>query len=554
MKKKWWKEAVVYQIYPRSFNDSNNDGIGDLNGITEKLDYLLELGVDVLWLTPINKSPNYDNGYDISDYKKVMDEFGTLSDFKNLISEAEKKGLKVIIDLVMNHTSYKHKWFKDSKKKKNNKSDYYIWKKEIPNNWRSFFSGSAWEYEEERGEYYLHLYAKEQADLNWENNEVKDEFKKIMKWWLDLGVSGFRLDAIHHLAKEQDFSDIEVENIDDESQLFSAPQYTHREKVHKILNEFNNEIFNPNNLLTVGEIGYADLETSYKYTATDRKEVSMVVQFDHLNLSDFKKDNLKKMKKIQKDWYNKLFEEAWIVQYLESHDQPRSLSKYGDLKYRDNSAKLLATLLLTSPGTPFIYQGEEIGMTNVNFNKIDEYDDIKMKNKYNELIERGLSEDKFFDELKKKSRDNARTPMQWNNKENAGFSDSTPWLKVNSNYKKINVENNLKNNKSILKRYQNLIELRKKHKDCLVYGKYEDLLEENKDIHIYKRKCEDKTILIILNFTRKNINLEKITGDLILLDNYEFLLSDNKDKRTLFAFESMILINKLKRGEKNENK
>lgn len=541
MKKKWWKEAIVYQIYPRSFNDSNGDGIGDLKGIIEKLDYLSDLGIDVLWLTPINKSPNYDNGYDISDYQEIMDEFGSVRDFKNLIKEADKRGLKIIIDLVMNHTSHKHQWFQDSKKKQNNKEDYYIWKDKVPNNWRSFFSGSAWEYDEIREKYYLHLYSKEQPDLNWENEEVKKEFKDIIKWWLDLGVSGFRLDAIHHLGKDKSLPNISVKNIDDESQLFSDPAYTHREKVHKILKEFNTEFFSPNNLVTVGEVGYADLNTIYKYTAEKRNEVNMAVQFDHLNLPDFCNDNLEKFKNIQKNWYDKLFEDAWYVQYFESHDQPRSLSKYGNLNYRKKTAKVLATLLLTLPGTPFIYQGEEIGMTNVDFESIDEYDDIKMINKYYELKKRGLSESEFFNDLKNESRDNARTPMQWNDDKYAGFSKVKPWLKVNPNYKEINVKNDRKSKTSIFNYYKKLISLRKEYKDCLVYGDYKNIDSKN-NIYIYKRKSDKRKLKVIINFSDqiKKIENGHLTGYEKLLSNYD--VSKKKVINNLHPYEVQILI------------
>lgn len=545
MKKEWWKEAVVYQIYPRSFYDSNDDGIGDLNGIIEKIDYINELGVDVIWLTPINESPNYDNGYDISDYKKIMKEFGTLNEFKNLIKEAEKRDIKIIIDLVMNHTSHEHSWFQDSIKKENNKDDYYIWKKEKPNNWRSFFSGSAWEYSKERNEYYLHLYAKEQPDLNWENEEVKDEFKEIIKWWLGLGVSGFRLDAIHHLGKDKNFSDINIEDFDDESQLFSAPEYTHRKKVHTLLNEFNKELFAPNDIMTVGEIGYSNLDTAYKYTSEVREEVNMVVQFDHLKLPNFKNDNLNKFKKIQNDWYNKLFGDAWIAQYFESHDQPRSLSKYGNLKYREKSAGLLATLLLTLPGTPFIYQGQEIGMTNVEFDTIDDYDDVKMINKYQEMLNRGFKKKMFFKDLKEKSRDNARTPMQWSDEKNGGFSNGNPWLKVNPNYREINVKNDRSSNDSIFKMYKELISLRKEYIDSLVYGKYNEIPYEN-NIFIYTRTSKTTKIKIILNFSDCERKLEKemFEGYKLIFCNYK----NNKDYY-LCPYEAQILIKKFKKGD-----
>jgi glycosidase len=538
LQKKWWKEAVVYQIYPRSFNDSNGDGIGDLKGIIEKIDYINDLGVDVIWLTPINMSPNYDNGYDISDYKKIMKEFGNLEDFKKLIKESQKRDLKIIIDLVMNHTSHKHSWFQDSKKKKNNKDDYYIWKKEIPNNWKSFFSGSAWEYDEEREEYYLHLYAKEQPDLNWENKKIKNEFKEIINWWLKLGVSGFRLDAIHHLGKDQEFSDINIDNFDDESQLFSAPEYTHRNKVHELLNEFNEELFTPNNLMTVGEIGYSDLNTTYKYTCKANKEVNMVVQFDHLKLPNFNGCNLDEFKKIQQSWYNKLFENAWIVQYLESHDQPRSLSKYGDLEYRQVSASLLAVMLLTLPGTPFIYQGQEIGMTNVDFESIDDYDDVKMVNKYYELIDRGLNKNVFFNKLKKNSRDNARTPMQWSNEKYAGFSNTKPWLKINPNYKKINVESDKKSKNSIFETYKKLINLRKEYSDCLIYGEYKEINSKN-NIYTYIRNSKTNKMKIILNFSNSEVRLTESMNE-----KFELLFSNYKNKKVdhFYPYEAKILI------------
>ncbi|CCU80117.1 Trehalose-6-phosphate hydrolase [Halanaerobium saccharolyticum subsp. saccharolyticum DSM 6643] len=540
MNRKWWKEAVVYQIYPRSFNDSNDDGIGDLRGIIEKIDYIEDLGVDVIWLTPINESPNYDNGYDISDYKKIMKEFGTLNDFKSLLKEAKKRDIKIIIDLVMNHTSHKHIWFQNSKKELNKKNDYYIWKKQKPNNWKSFFSGPAWEYDEERDEYYLHLYSKEQPDLNWENEDVKNEFKKIINWWIDLGVSGFRLDAIHHLGKSQEFTDININDFDDESQLFAAPEYTHRKKVHELLNEFNEELFTPNNLMTVGEIGYADLDTAYNYTCEENKEVNMVVQFDHLKLPDFKGHNLDNFKKIQQNWYDKLFKNAWIAQYLENHDQPRSITKYGDANFRRESGTLLATMLLTLPGTPFIYQGQEIGMTNVDFDSIEDYDDIKTINKYWDLIETGYSEEDFFQKLKYKSRDNARTPMQWTAEKYAGFSNTKPWLKINPNYKKINVKSAQNDENSILETYKKLINLRKKYSNCLVYGSYKEISSGNNK-YIYLRKSKTTKMKIILNFSDSEIELDQnISEDYkLVFNNY------NNQVDHLCPYEAQILIKKI---------
>lgn len=452
--KKWWKESVVYQIYPRSFCDSNKDGIGDLGGILKKLDYLEELGVDIIWLSPIYQSPNDDNGYDISDYRSILKEFGTMDEFDRLLEEAHKKGMRLIMDLVVNHTSDEHEWFIQSKKDKTNPyRDYYIWKEgkgnQPPNNWGSWFGGSAWEYDENTDMYYLHIFSKKQPDLNWENKKVRQEVYEMMRWWLDKGIDGFRMDVISLISKNLAFPDGEKGD-----GLYGnlTPYCAHGPRVHEFLREMNQEVLSKYEIMTVGEAACVTLEEARKYAGYDRKELDTVFWFEHMELcsGEYGKwtdeaPKLTELKKVFDKWESGLEGTAWNTLFWSNHDQPRVVSRFGnDGKYRELSAKMLATCLHMMKGIPYIYQGEELGMTNAGFTSLEQYRDIESINAYHENVEqRGLEPEKMMCYLQKVSRDNARTPMQWNDSENAGFTEGTPWIEVNSNYKEINAEREL---------------------------------------------------------------------------------------------------------------
>ncbi|MFW6377497.1 MAG: alpha-glucosidase [bacterium] len=534
--KKWWKEAVVYQIYPRSFKDSNNDGIGDLNGINEKLDYLKNLGIDVIWLSPIYQSPNDDNGYDISNYYSIMEEFGTMDDFNNLLEKIHKKKMKLIMDLVINHTSDEHPWFKESAKSKNNQySDYYIWRDPVdgepPNNWESRFGGSAWTYYESRDQYYLHLFSKKQPDLNWENINVKNDIFKMIDWWLAKGIDGFRMDVINFIAKEQ--------GLPDSIRPDSPEKWSSLPKSHKILNELRNEVINKYNVMTVGETPFVTPEDGHKYVNKNRNELDMIFHFEHVHLSDFDDKNFIKYKDIQSKWYEVQKKGGWLSQYFANHDQPRPISKFfNDDQYREESAKLIAMMLLTLPGTPYIYQGEEIGMTNVEFNSIEDYNDIRTINKYYNLLNKNKKIDDFFDDIKHISRDNARTPMQWSDNKNAGFSDTEPWLKINPNYKKINVENNLDDSNSVYYFYKELINYRKQNKG-LIYGDYKDLLKLDKELYYFKKTFDEKEFHVMLNFTDELIDLEE-KNIKINYTQLEFCNYNNYNEKRLQPYEARL--------------
>ena len=437
MERKWWHSSVVYQIYPRSFNDSNGDGIGDINGIIEKLDYLKELGIDVIWLSPVYKSPNDDNGYDISDYCDIMDEFGTIEDMDRLLNEAKERNIKIVMDLVVNHTSDEHKWFIEAKKSKDNEyRDYYIWRDPVndkePNDLGSTFSGSAWQYDEESGQYYLHLFSKKQPDLNWENENVRKEVYDMMNFWIDKGIGGFRMDVIDLIGK-----------VPDDMITGNGP------KLHEYLQEMNKAALEGNDLLTVGETWGATPEVAKLYSNPERKELSMVFQFEHIGLDqiegkdkwDVKPLDLLELKRVLSKWQTELEGEGWNSLFWNNHDLPRIVSRWGnDKEYRVESAKMLATILHGMEGTPYIYQGEEIGMTNIRLENIDEYNDIETLNMYKDRISKGYSHEEIMNSIYIKGRDNARTPMQWDDSENAGFTTGKPWLAVNKNYKEINVK------------------------------------------------------------------------------------------------------------------
>ena len=525
MERKWWHSSVVYQIYPRSFNDSNGDGIGDINGIREKLDYLKELGIDVIWLSPVYKSPNDDNGYDISDYCDIMDEFGTMDDMEKLLKEANEKGIKILMDLVVNHTSDEHKWFIEAKKSKDNKfRDYYIWRDPVnghePNNLGSCFSGSAWQYDESTDQYYLHLFSKKQPDLNWENENVRNEVYKMMNFWSDKGIGGFRMDVIDLIGK-----------VPDEMITGNGP------KLHDYLQEMNKAALEGHDLLTVGETWGATPEIAKLYSNPKRKELSMVFQFEHIGLDqiegkekwDVKPLDLLDLKKVLSKWQTELEGEGWNSLFWNNHDLPRIVSRWGnDREYRVESAKMLATLLHGMKGTPYIYQGEELGMTNVRFEDINEYNDIETLNMYKDRISKGYSHDEIMASIYAKGRDNARTPMQWDSTENAGFTTGKPWLKVNKNYKFINAEDCLQDKDSIFYHYKKLINIRK-HNDTIIYGNYKLLLPEDKNVFAYSRELNGDKIVVVCNFYNKEINLN-FKED---FNNVEILLSNYKDSSIL---------------------
>ena len=525
MERKWWHSSVVYQIYPRSFNDSNGDGIGDINGIREKLDYLKELGIDVIWLSPVYKSPNDDNGYDISDYCDIMDEFGTMDDMEKLLKEANEKGIKILMDLVINHTSDEHKWFIEAKKSKDNKfRDYYIWRDPVnghePNNLGSCFSGSAWQYDESTDQYYLHLFSKKQPDLNWENENVRNEVYKMMNFWIDKGIGGFRMDVIDLIGK-----------VPDEMITGNGP------KLHDYLQEMNKAALEGHDLLTVGETWGATPEIAKLYSNPKRKELSMVFQFEHIGLDqiegkekwDVKPLDLLDLKKVLSKWQTELEGEGWNSLFWNNHDLPRIVSRWGnDREYRVESAKMLATLLHGMKGTPYIYQGEELGMTNVRFEDINEYNDIETLNMYKDRISKGYSHDEIMASIYAKGRDNARTPMQWDSTENAGFTTGNPWLAVNKNYKFINAEDCLQDKDSIFYHYKKLIDIRK-HNDTIIYGNYKLLLPEDKNVFAYSRELNGDKIVVVCNFYNKEINLN-FKED---FNNVEILLSNYKDSSIL---------------------
>ena len=530
MKKTWWKESVVYQIYPRSFMDSDNDGIGDIKGITSKLDYLKNLGIDVIWLSPVFKSPNDDNGYDISDYEDIMDEFGTMSDFDELLSEAHNRGIKIIMDLVVNHSSDEHKWFVEARKSKDNPyRDYYIWRDgkdgSTPNNWDSIFSGSAWEYDEETNQYFLHLFSKKQPDLNWENENLRQAVYSMMKFWLDKGIDGFRMDVCNLFSKAEGLPDIGEE----------GPEgiYMNGPKIHDYLHEMNKEVLSKYDIMTVGETPGVSPKHARDYVGEDRDELNMVFHFELMDLPNasdkfYKKPyKLTDIKNIFMKWYDGLENIGWNSLFMNNHDQPRMVSRFGnDSKYRIESAKMLATLIHTFKGTPYIYQGEEIGMTNICFDDIKKYRDIETINYYNEKI-KNEDEKSLIERIKITSRDNARTPMQWDNNLNGGFSKATPWIDVNPNYKQINVKESLEDSNSIFNYYKELIKLRHNN-DTIVYGDVKLIYPENESIFAYTRNLDDEQLMVVLNFYENEIDFK--IPDNIDINKLEIILSNYKDK------------------------
>lgn len=550
MKKAWWKEAVVYQIYPRSFCDSNGDGIGDLNGITSKLDYLKELGIDVIWLSPVYKSPNDDNGYDISDYEDIMTEFGTMDDFDKMLAAAHDRGIKIVMDLVVNHTSDEHPWFVESRSSKDNeKRDYYIWKEgkdgKEPTNWGSAFSGPAWKYDEKTDMYYLHLFSLKQPDLNWENPKVRKEVFDMMTRWCEKGIDGFRMDVISLISKPEGYPDAKVVGLyGDMGICANGP------KVHDYLKEMNEKVLSKFDIMTVGETAGVTLEEAKKYANTDGSELNMVFQFEHMDLDGGEKFKwstkpmpLVPLKENLSKWQKGLDGVAWNSLYFCNHDQPRIVSRLGDESdaYRELSAKCIATCLHMMQGTPYVYQGEELGMTNTVFNSVDDFRDLESINAYRELVESGLYTDEdMFPKIAHKSRDNARTPMQWDASENAGFTTGTPWIAVNPNYKKINVADQLKREDSVFHYYQKLIRLRKEN-EIIVYGNYELLLPEDENIFAYTRSLDGKKLLTVCNFSKseQKFDFSGYENAKVLISNY------NRDARKdgiLKPYEATVLL------------
>lgn len=557
-RRKWWKEAVVYQVYPRSFMDSNGDGVGDLQGIRSKLDYLKWLGIDVIWLSPIYESPNDDMGYDISNYQAIMKDFGNMADFEDLLAEAHERGIRILMDLVVNHTSDEHQWFQESRKDKTNPyRDFYIWRSSAdgtpPNNWASFFGGSVWELDGLTEEYYLHLFSKKQPDLNWEHPSVRREIFAMMRWWLDKGVDGFRMDVINAISKVPGLPDVPGgEHLAWAGELFlNGPQ------VHEFIQEMHDEVLSKYDVMTVGETLSVTTHQARDYVGEDRRELNMVFQFELMDIDagpggkwDVQEWELHDFKEILSRWQTELANQGWNALYLNNHDQPRQVSRFGnDSEYREASAKMLATLLHTLQGTPFIFQGEELGMTNVPFANIDEYRDIETLNWYEEQVHEGtLSQEEIMRSIHTKSRDNARTPMQWNKGPNAGFSTGEPWIGVNPNYVAVNVEEQMENPDSVLHYYRTLIALRRQH-PVLVYGDYQLLGATDTNLFAYVRTDGDSTLCVVLNFSPDDRVFEwpetlDVNRHQLLIGNYAQERDPAKARITLRPYEAQVYISK----------
>ena len=532
----WQRELIAYQIYPRSFNDSNGDGIGDLKGVIEKLDYLKDLGIDLIWMSPIYKSPNDDNGYDISDYKDILQEFGTMEDFDNLLKEVHNRGMRLIMDLVINHTSDEHPWFIEAKSSKDNpKRDWYIWKKGKqpiagednlePNNWASIFGGSAWEYDSNSDEYYLHLFSKKMPDLNWENEGLKNALYEMINWWLDKGIDGFRVDAISHI-KKCDYDD--MPNPDNLKYVPSFDKQMKQPGIEHLLQDLKENTFDKYDAFTIAEASGVTVDDLEEWAGNEKGKFSMIFQFEHMhlwNMDNTAKSPLTFIKKILSRWQDAVYKDGWVALFLENHDLTRSVSKFGNEKeYWKESAKALALMYFMQMGTPFIYQGQEIGMTNADYNSINDFNDVATIYQYKERVEHGMSEEESLELVKATTRDNARTPMQWNRTDNGGFTTGTPWIKVNNNYKKINVEDELKDEDSILNFYRTMIKIRKENR-TLIYGKYKLVLEYDDKIYAYTRTLKNEKYIIITNISEENVNFNYDEDQLkyknLLLSNYK---------------------------------
>lgn len=556
MDQAWWKESVVYQVYPRSFKDSNGDGVGDIKGITEKLDHLSDLGIDVIWLSPVYQSPNDDNGYDISNYRAIMDEFGTMADFDEMLEEAHKRNIKIMMDLVVNHTSDEHAWFAESRSSKDSLyRDYYIWRPgkdgQPPNNWGSFFGGSAWEYDAETEEYYLHLFSKKQPDLNWEHPELRNEVYDMMNYWLDKGVNGFRMDVVNFISKDQGLLDGEV---NETGYGDGGPHFINGPRIHEFLHEMNQEVLQGHDTITVGEMPNVGIEEAKLYTGFEREELNMVFHFEHVDVGNGHLGKwtpqpwkLTDLKRIFTKWQEGLEENGWNSLYWSNHDQPRAISRFGNdsEEYRVISGKMLATCLHMLKGTPYIFQGEEIGMTNIKFEDINDYRDIESLNTYRDYTNgKILTHEEVMKAIHERGRDNARTPVQWSADEHGGFTTGEPWIAVNPNYKEINAEAVIQDKDSIYHYYKQLIQLRKNN-PVIVYGKYNVLLEDNEQIYAFTRVLGEETLLVICNFSSEQPVFELSKGILhseqeVVISNYEVDPAEDISSFPLRPYEARV--------------
>lgn len=545
MEKNWWKEAVAYQVYPRSFNDSNNDGIGDLPGMVEKLDYLKDLGIDVIWLSPMYKSPNDDNGYDISDYQDIMEEFGTMEDFNHLLSETHKRGMKLILDLVVNHTSDEHPWFIESRSSKDNpKRDWYIWADpksdgSEPNNWESIFNGSTWEYDDTTKQYYFHLFSKKQPDLNWSNPDVREAVFKMMNWWFEKGIDGFRVDAITHIKKTFEAGDLPVPKGKQYAPAFDVDM--NQPGIQDWLQEMKDKSLSHYDIMTVGEANGVNPDNAKEWVGEKEGKFNMIFQFEHLGLwstGDSKFDVLS-YKNVLNRWQKQLEGIGWNALFIENHDQPRRVSTWGDdTKYWFESATSHAVVYFLQQGTPFIYQGQEIGMTNYPFESIETFNDVAVKTEYQIVKSQGGDVNQLLDKYKMENRDNSRTPMQWTNEVNGGFTEDTPWFPVNPNYKTINVAQQSEDSDSVLNFYKRLIKL-KKSDDIYTYGEFNLIDDENENIFAYTRKLNNKTVLVAGNLTDHvaSLNLPfEVEASQIKLHNYK----NDLDITNMKPFEAFV--------------
>ncbi|RDW16970.1 glucohydrolase [Oceanobacillus arenosus] len=545
----WWKEAVAYQVYPRSFMDSNGDGIGDIQGVISKLDYLQNLGIDVIWMSPIYQSPNDDNGYDISNYQEIMAEFGTMADFDQLLTEVHQRGMKLIMDLVINHTSDEHPWFIESRKSKNNAyRDYYIWhqgKKGVePNNWESIFGGSAWKHDNATKEYFLHVFSSKQPDLNWENPNVRNELYNMVNWWLDKGIDGFRVDAISHIKKRPGFPNLP--NPKKKKYVPSFAGHMNQDGIHIFLEELKKKTFANYDIMTVGEANGVKIEDADEWVGEVKGKFNMIFQFEHLDLWGKDTDtglDIHALKKTLTKWQKGLDGVGWNALFLENHDQPRSVSSWGNSEqYLNESAKCLATMYFLMQGTPFIYQGQEIGMTNVHYPSINDYDDVDAKNLYHNELAAGTPVEEIMEIIWNTGRDNSRTPMQWNDMKNAGFSDGDPWLKVNPNYQEVNVAKAMEYSDSIYYYYKLLIKLRKEN-PVLIYGSYELILEDHNQVYAYTRTLGDEKVLVLTNLFAVEAKIE-LPEDVKLgelwLANYEVRLVASDRVMTFKPYEARV--------------
>ncbi|WP_145555182.1 alpha,alpha-phosphotrehalase [Yersinia canariae] len=536
----WWQNGVIYQIYPKSFQDSTGNGYGDLAGVTQRLDYLQKLGVDAIWLTPVYVSPQVDNGYDVADYCAIDPAYGTLDDFKHLVAQAHQRGIRIVMDMVFNHTSTEHEWFKASQDRNSPYRQFYIWRDgegdNLPNNWRSKFGGNAWQWHAASGQYYLHLFATEQADLNWEHQPVRDELKKVCEFWADIGVDGLRLDVINLVSKQQDFPD----DFDGDGRRF----YTDGPRIHEFLQEMSRDVFQPRGLMTVGEMSSTRLEHCQRYAALEGDELSMTFNFHHLKVDYLNGEkwslmppNRVELKQIFNQWQQGMHNRAWNALFWCNHDQPRIVSRLGDKgPLRLPAAKMLAMVLHGMQGTPYIYQGEEIGMTNPNFSSIDQYRDVESLNMFAELSAKGRDSDELLAILAAKSRDNGRTPMQWDSSHNAGFSQGIPWIEPCRNYNEINVDAALADADSVFYVYQYLIALRKQH-DVFTFGDYQDLCPQHPDLWCYLRSWQGKQLLVVANMSGEP---QQWQPESIVLDgNWQLLMSSYGE--SAFQPQQMIL-------------